>query len=126
MPSAPRPTQAKNAISAMLWRVRVSSGSSGLPKSLRRSVASAMSAAVLPLEPFFDPPAEDRHFLRGLLVPLALGHRDALAVRRDRVREPSRFGERAAEELPRRRIPGVAFDRFAQVDDGAAGIARFQ
>src|SRR5581483_12300274 len=123
MPSAPSPTQAKNATSAMLCRVRVSRGSSGLPKSLRLRAASGMSAVAPGFELLFDPAREHRHLLGGLLVAFALGDGDAFAVGGERVGEASAVGEGLAEQLPRRGIPGVAAHRFAQLRGGAVGIA---
>src|SRR3954467_15157119 len=109
MPSAPSPTQAKNATSAMLRRVLVSSGSSGLPKSLRRIEASAMSARIrsLRIELLLDAARVYGHLFRRLLVALALGDRDAFAVRGERLGELACVAERLAEELPRGRIAGV-------------------
>src|SRR3954447_15247476 len=102
MPSAPSPTQAKKATSAMLCRVLLSRGSSGLPNSLRRSEASAMSARFLQL--LLEAAAEHGHFLRRLLVALALGDGDAFAVCGERFFRTARFGQRPTEQLPGCRV----------------------
>ena len=100
------------------------SGSSGLPKSLRLSVASAISATFLQL--LLDPAAEHRHFLRRLLVALALGDGDSLAVRGQRFFGTVGLGERASGSFHAAEYPGSRVTASRSCATAFCAVARLE
>src|SRR3990172_12493110 len=125
MPSAPRPTQAKNATSAMLCRVFASSGSSGAPKSLRRTVSKdimQLSAGWRRLVPA-QALREHFHLFGRLPVALGFGRCDAALERLQRLLGTAFLRKGLAEQLPRRGVVRVPRKRLAQMGDRARAIA---
>jgi hypothetical protein len=64
--------------------------------------------------------------ISGLLVPFALRDRDARAICGERLRRLPAVRQRAAEELPRRRVVGVLRHRLREVRRRAAGLPCLQ
>src|SRR5262249_3196838 len=71
-----------------------------------------------------EPLQEDRHLLAGLLVTLAMGGRDAVAIRGDRAGHIAALGERLAQELPRRRVVRILLDGPTQMSRRSRRISR--
>ena len=77
-------------------------------------------------ERLLDAPCEDLHLFAGLLVPPALGDRDAGAIGGERFGWPRAVGERTAERLPCRRVLGVQRHRLPQMPGGPIAVADLQ
>jgi hypothetical protein len=69
---------------------------------------------------------ENRHLLGRLDIALRFGDDDSLRVGGERFGASAALGEGFAEQLPGRRIAGVALDRCPQMTGGDGGVAGLQ